>query len=641
MSIEFRCHQCHHLQTVDSSKIGQQVYCRVCYLKLTVPAESTVKAIDESQLYTADAEPLDVREMHDRHALISLCCDLCKTNIGVRKEQVGEEITCPECGSKITVPKAIAEKAAARLKDKLDKVMLGLGTMSQKETYSLRDGTSVPTDDWSKRFRVICQLCGTPLFATEEQVGTFVTCPDCETKTKVPPPPKKIDTTPVQPMTFEGDAVFGFATPPPPNATNTPFSVPPPPKEKLVPVVCHLCQTRMYAKESQIGQFKTCPDCGRQTEIKAVPKHEMTTADAVGTGAYEVDVNESPAPRPTFRTLTDYRYVDGSLDKQLYGDRYSDENSAKSKRKSKTTDSQKDEFHLDPSMSAYYIDAETLRERRERRNQKNPVSRRSLDRPKLPTRPLTERFFVPFADSGVWLRLTLFTLVGLVGALLLFSLDGILDDFGTIFTSPLTLILYVVAFSYLASFSLQLFGLTSSGSDDGTFDGEVSLFDYFINGLWFLAYVVVTATPGFFIADAWCVPSDSVSSPEMTYLIIYVAMRISHWILFPICFLSSMEADSLFIPLAKNTLFSFWRQPFAWLRFYSLTGVLFVLSDVCIFVLLNTWLASIALMFYVFVTFFFLLFAVQSMFFFRLLGRLAWLLEETERQKREFADEED
>ena len=90
--------------------------------------------------------------------------------------------------------------------------------------------------------------------------------------------------------------------------------------------------------------------------------------------------------------------------------------------------------------------------------------------------------------------------------------------------------------------------------------------------------------------------------------------------------------------LAKNTLVSLVRQPFAWLRFYLLTGVLFALPELC-FIFVAMWSGSSAIGFFVLITLFFFLFAIQSLFFFRLLGRLAWLVEETDRQKRELEEE--
>jgi hypothetical protein len=99
-----------------------------------------------------------------------------------------------------------------------------------------------------------------------------------------------------------------------------------------------------------------------------------------------------------------------------------------------------------------------------------------------------------------------------------------------------------------------------------------------------------------------------------------------------------METGSMFGVLAKNTVASLFHQPFAWFRFYLLTGMLFALADLCLIGTIG--LGPTGPMFVVTPTLFFFLFAIQSLCFFRLLGRLAWLLEETHRQKREL-DEED
>ena len=95
----------------------------------------------------------------------------------------------------------------------------------------------------------------------------------------------------------------------------------------------------------------------------------------------------------------------------------------------------------------------------------------------------------------------------------------------------------------------------------------------------------------------------------------------------------------MFSVIAKNTVASLFRQPFVWFRFYLLTGALFVLADLCFIGAL--WLDSTGSMFLATFTLFFFLFAVQSLFFFRLLGRLAWVIEETDRRKRELEEEEE
>ena len=580
MPIEFRCLQCLHPQKVDESKIGQQIYCHVCYFKLTVPAESTNKPIEKSQLYTLNAKPSDVQ---DRHELISFRCETCNTNIGVRKEQVGEEVICAECGKKIIVPESIAEIAEARRLDKLDKV---IAAVRYKETYSLHDGTTeltktVLSKDGSKQFRFHCGLCGTMLFATEEQIGTVVTCSDCETKTKVPPKTVKTETTPLPPTTFEGNTAYKIATP---SSISS--------QDNFVPVVCQFCGTRMQAAESQIGQSKTCPDCGQQTEIKAVPKPRKKTTETTADDAYGLNNADELAPRPATAFFT-------SL-----------------------------------NISAML-----------RKKQSELESFRSVNRPQLPRRPLTERFFVPFGHFSTWLHLLIFIAVIPLGTTIMLRVTSaaeggnIAATFGfAIFALSfgfLVFAAFVATFCYFATFLIHFYSFTSSGMDEGEFKGEIALADYFVNGLWLFTFSFVAVLPGFFLCQSLGFTTDSLE----TALVIYVMMRISHWFFFPIFFLSSMEEGSMFAVVAKNTLISLYRQPFAWLRFYLLTGVLFILCDLCLLFVL--WLDPAGSLFFVGLTFFFFLLAIQSLFFFRLLGRHAWLIEETDRRRRECEEEEE
>jgi len=576
MPIEFRCKQCQHLQQFDESQIGQEVYCRVCYIKLTVPAESTIKPVAESQLYTLNAQPWDGQ---DRQELISFPCDICHTNIGVRKEQVGEEIVCAECGKKIVVPKIIAEKAEARRKDKLDKAN-AIG--SRGATYALHDGTTGQTRYVSKlvsnQIRFRCELCGTDLFATEEQVGTLVSCRDCETKTKVPSQSIKSETAPLPPTTFEGDTVYQIAT-----SENTG------PKVNFVPVVCRVCGTRMSAKESQIGLFKTCPDCGQQTEIKKVPKRRKPTTETTSADAYGVNKTDEKTPRPVrfFRSLS-------------------------------------------PAIL------------RKRLNELE--SCQSLNRPPLPKRPLTERFFVPFGDPGTWLPLLVFVTVVPLGVLGLYWAASATDSGGsgrvgaygfaifTLFIGLLVFFAFVAAFSYFATFLVHLYDMTYGGMDEREFRGGLAPTDYFINGFWLFMFSCLATVPGYLLGNL----------SESETLLIVVMMRISYWIFFPLFFLSSLEVGSMFSILAKNIIVSFFRLPFAWFRFYLLSGMLFALSDIGLVIGLvaAVSLDSTGALFLLWITLFFFLFGIQSLFFFRLLGRLAWLIEETYRRNRELDEEQ-
>jgi hypothetical protein len=367
----------------------------------------------------------------------------------------------------------------------------------------------------------------------------------------------------------------------------------------------------MYAEESQIGQFKTCPDCGQQTEIKKVPKHQMTLTETTSADAYGVSQADE-TPRPTFRTLTDYRYVDGSLTKELHQQRYSGGNKIESVPKG-------------------------------RRKRNKQASHRSLERLELPKRPLTERFFVPFRSPDTWLPLIVFVAASLFVPIMLLLPLYILGAYGgivSIIIMPFLFFMFIFIFGYFMSFAMYLYEFTSSGMDEGEFKGEIVLFDYFVYGLWLFAFSIIAATPGWLFSEILCKSLGFINDSAESAPWVVLMMRISHWIFFPIFFLSSMESGSMFSPFARNTIVSLYRQPFAWFRFYLLVGVLFVLSDLCLIVVAIL-SGSSELMFFVGIVVFFFLFAIQSLFFFRLLGRLAWLIEETDRRRRELEYEQE
>jgi hypothetical protein len=139
----------------------------------------------------------------------------------------------------------------------------------------------------------------------------------------------------------------------------------------------------------------------------------------------------------------------------------------------------------------------------------------------------------------------------------------------------------------------------------------------------------IATVPGFLVGH-YLFPS-----PMFTY----VMMRVSHWFFFPICFLSSLEAGSMLAVFTKNILGSLFHMAFAWFRFYALTGMLFVAADLCLVTV--ALLGSDESFFPVLLALFFFLLGIQSLFFFRLLGRHAWVIEETYRQKYESEEEKE
>ncbi|MFN0018220.1 MAG: hypothetical protein ACKVP0_08180 [Pirellulaceae bacterium] len=73
-----------------------------------------------------------------------------------------------------------------------------------------------------------------------------------------------------------------------------------------IPVVCNVCGTRMYAKESQIGESLRCPDCYTQVEVKA-PKVGPPPAKKKTLDEMEEFQLSDPGERPTYKPMVETR----------------------------------------------------------------------------------------------------------------------------------------------------------------------------------------------------------------------------------------------------------------------------------------------------------------------------------------------
>jgi hypothetical protein len=102
---------------------------------------------------------------------------------------------------------------------------------------------------------------------------------------------------------------------------------------------------------------------------------------------------------------------------------------------------------------------------------------------------------------------------------------------------------------------------------------------------------------------------------------------LAEFFLFPFCWLSVMEGNSLLFLVSTKVLRTLWKKPVSWVTFYGLTGLLLAIWGV-----LCRESCRVSLMFGMFLNG--LLFATFVLIYFRLLGRLAWSVSHPERRKR-------
>ncbi len=124
--------------------------------------------------------------------------------------------------------------------------------------------SSDPTAANQQLIRVSCGLCNTLMYATQEQVGQTIVCPDCGVPTLVKRPP---DERSQKPLSSAGDVgEYSLARWPRPAA-----AVPPDETQAAATVECPLCHTRVSVSPTQIGKRIPCPDCGREMVILPPP----------------------------------------------------------------------------------------------------------------------------------------------------------------------------------------------------------------------------------------------------------------------------------------------------------------------------------------------------------------------------------
>jgi len=165
MSVE--CPSCGERLVVRREHAGRKGQCTSCSRVFRIGAAPT------PGVYATAAVPAPPRPAPPPEAppIFTFACSLCDTRITVRTADVGKRIECPDCGRKNLIPPPPTPKA---------KVAPAAFSGEQLEVWGLdeyRSGVEPPAK--SRLHPVECRLCQTLMYATEEQVGTKIQCPDC------------------------------------------------------------------------------------------------------------------------------------------------------------------------------------------------------------------------------------------------------------------------------------------------------------------------------------------------------------------------------------------------------------------------------------------------------------------------------
>jgi len=102
--------------------------------------------------------------------MIHFPCDSCHYEVSAPEEEVGKYMLCPSCFTRLRIP-------PPKTNEKIEQAE------AADQIYEVREGETAKT--YKETIQVYCPVCHTLMYAAPERIGSFVTCPDCGTKTQV------------------------------------------------------------------------------------------------------------------------------------------------------------------------------------------------------------------------------------------------------------------------------------------------------------------------------------------------------------------------------------------------------------------------------------------------------------------------
>jgi DNA-directed RNA polymerase subunit RPC12/RpoP len=412
---------------------------------------------------------------------------------------------------------------------------------------------------------VSCPVCSTKMYATPEEVGTELTCSDCETKVVVPP----LETMPVEPGLSKEELEkrkreYGLLDddyrPSPELETVRPY----------IGLKCSVCGTRLLATPDQVGQEIECPDCQRSTLVRTLPPGAVPLAP-------EIDRSEQygagePSAAPDYSALVEDVIRRGE---------------------------------------------ERLKEE-DRYEESKPTSEERL-RPRTPPAWLFRsgilRFMFHPDARNRWIVLTLCllgcALMMSTGQKLMSLPDPILYYLGLAFAT-LSFVGALVCVPMISPVLLSIAQDTSEGNDDIENWHELEWFDAILESLYIVNPLAISGLPGVVLA------SMLEADPLAAMIIAYT----SAVILYPVAFMCSMDTGSPWSPFSLPVLRAIPYTWLAWFKFYFLSTALLAVFFVAAYFLPllighpGAWLVTG-------------LFVPTLMVYFRLIGRLALFTSDT------------
>lgn len=560
---------------------------------------------------------------------VSYLCPQCHAALTASEDDAGQRQACPHCGKMIKVPGRPSSPPAS----------------SPAQPTAQRNE---PATAGIANVAVLCPICGTRMYATREQVGKTMVCPDCLETVPVPasgqspraprasaprpaappqaspadaakprrapaPPPTldssddedgglrlsdpiEIPSDKVLPQRFSellrdgspvpgNDAAADWVVEPEAPAPQK-KSVPRPPTDDEYSVKCPVCDTLLYASPDEIGKRKNCPDCHSSVEITA-PRRKPRRVDPVRDEDYEGHEFVLSEPVPV--------------------DVYSQTEQGKNPK--------------------------TLGEEALRNAEREYERKHAEEDVEPPATPLWTGLFSFFPASPVILRWVVFALMIAVACKLSLMIHGwnasggAMQQFFSLAGTTARSLIFIITTLALGTTCLAILQDTANGQDEISQWPEGGLFEIITGAFPFGMAVFFSLLPGIILYTL-------VGSVGLMVTSRWIFLEFSLYLLFPVVQLSILESGSVAVPFSQPILRSLRDEFLLWFTFYLTSLALALIIAVTLAGL--TWDTTFVVLLVMGAVWVFLLFL-----YFRLLGRLAWATQVRALLKNDPAEKND
>lgn len=180
---EIACPRCGAKRPVPSESAPAPLRCLECGDVIFSSGTAAEKEADEYELWNGDTPQPSQSESWAYGPFLPIACRVCGTRIVARPEQVGSDVTCPDCHAKTLVTAAAIDPT---------KMAPPPAMAEDDDPYELVDESpGARPESYPDLFSFPCPHCSSLLYASPEQAGTEIMCPDCRRPRRAPPAPRR------------------------------------------------------------------------------------------------------------------------------------------------------------------------------------------------------------------------------------------------------------------------------------------------------------------------------------------------------------------------------------------------------------------------------------------------------------------